>query len=164
MSNQIVTYHKSSSSKQADQKYCHACAQLIHIDAMHCTSCGAPQQTSQSQSQKTISEHTDPQTTVNSAFCVGCGNLMHATARSCPKCGALSPGAPPIAGSKDKNIAGLFALLLGGIGAHHFYLGNIILGLLYLIFCWTFIPLIVGFIEGLIYLTQSDESFARKYP
>ena len=162
MSNQIVTYQKGSSGKQADQKYCHACAQLIHIDAVHCTSCGAPRQ--KSQSQGIVSERVDPLTNLNSAFCVGCGQSMHVTAKSCPKCGALSPNSSPAAGSKDKNIAGLFALLLGGIGAHHFYLGNIILGLLYLIFCWTFIPLIVGFIEGLIYLTQSEESFARKYP
>ena len=162
MSNQIITYQKGSSGKQADQKYCHACAQLIHIDAVHCTSCGAPQQ--KSQSQDIVSERVDPLTNLNSAFCVGCGQSMHVTANSCPKCGALSPNSSPAAGSKDKNIAGLFALLLGGIGAHHFYLGNIILGLLYLIFCWTFIPLIVGFIEGLIYLTQSEESFARKYP
>ena len=162
MKNEIVTYNKSVSSKHADQKYCHACAQLIHIEAVHCTSCGAPQQSSQGQ--QIVAERTNPQMTLNSVFCVGCGQPTHVKATSCPKCGAKNPSALPSASSKDKNIAGLFALLLGGIGAHHFYLGNIVLGLVYLIFCWTFIPLIVGFIEGLIYLTQSDEAFARKYP
>ena len=36
-------------------------------------------------------------------------------------------------------------------------------GFLYLIFCWTFIPAIIAFIEFIIYLCDSDEKFARKY-
>lgn len=32
-----------------------------------------------------------------------------------------------------------------------------------MLFCWTFIPAIVGFIEGIIYATSSDEEFDRKY-
>jgi TM2 domain-containing membrane protein YozV len=34
---------------------------------------------------------------------------------------------------------------------------------LYLIFCWTFIPALVGFIEGIIYLATSEQEFERKY-
>lgn len=66
--------------------------------------------------------------------------------------------------SKDKTAAALLAILLGGIGAHHFYLGNIILGIVYLLFSWTFIPMIVGVIEGIVYLTTSDENWLQKYP
>ncbi len=47
--------------------------------------------------------------------------------------------------------------------AHKFYLGKIGQGFLYLIFCWTFIPSIIAFIEFIIYLCNSDEEFARKY-
>jgi TM2 domain-containing membrane protein YozV len=35
--------------------------------------------------------------------------------------------------------------------------------ILYLVFCWTGIPAIIGFIEGIIYLTSSDEKFYSKY-
>ncbi len=35
--------------------------------------------------------------------------------------------------------------------------------MIYLLFFWTFIPAIIGFIEGLIYLFMSDEDFATKY-
>jgi TM2 domain-containing membrane protein YozV len=61
-------------------------------------------------------------------------------------------------------VAAIFlALLLGGVGAHKFYLGQTGWGVLYLLFCWTFIPAIVGLIEGIVYATISDERFAQKY-
>lgn len=59
--------------------------------------------------------------------------------------------------------AALLAFFLGGIGVHKFYLGKTGQGFLYLIFCWTFIPAIVAFVEFIIYLCNSDEEFARKY-
>jgi TM2 domain-containing membrane protein YozV len=31
------------------------------------------------------------------------------------------------------------------------------------VFFWTFIPTVIGFIEGIIYLTRSDEDFEAKY-
>lgn len=53
----------------------------------------------------------------------------------------------------------LLAFFLGGIGAHKFYAGKILPGVLYLLFCWTFIPGIIAFIEFLIGLTkESDEN------
>lgn len=48
---------------------------------------------------------------------------------------------------KDELIGFLFALLLGGLGLHRFYLGETGWGILYLIFCWTGIPTLVGFVE-----------------
>ena len=45
---------------------------------------------------------------------------------------------------KSKLAAALFALFLGGFGIHKFYLGRIGWGILYLLFCWTFIPAILG--------------------
>ncbi|RZH02470.1 hypothetical protein EXE00_19205 [Acinetobacter pittii] len=41
--------------------------------------------------------------------------------------------------------------------------GRVGQGILYLIFCWTFIPAIIAFIEGILYLCSSDEDFAKKY-
>jgi hypothetical protein len=46
---------------------------------------------------------------------------------------------------------------------HKFYLGRPLQGLLYLLFCWTFIPAIVGFIEGLILLSQDEQRFQLTY-
>ena len=68
----------------------------------------------------------------------------------------------PTSGSvtkKSKTAAGILAIFLGGVGVHKFYLGKPKLGLLYLIFCWTYVPVIIGIIEGIIYLSSSDEKF-----
>lgn len=62
---------------------------------------------------------------------------------------------------KSRMTAGLFALLLGGLGVHKFYLNKAGLGVLYILFCWTFVPSIIALIEGIIYLTQDDASFSR---
>src|SRR5882762_4378371 len=48
---------------------------------------------------------------------------------------------------KDATVAILLALFLGGLGAHHFYLGRPGLGVLYLLFCWTLVPSFVALIE-----------------
>jgi TM2 domain-containing membrane protein YozV len=48
---------------------------------------------------------------------------------------------------RDEVVGILLALFLGCFGAHHFYLRRTGLGILYLIFCWTGIPAILGFIE-----------------
>jgi TM2 domain-containing membrane protein YozV len=42
----------------------------------------------------------------------------------------------------------VLALLLGGLGAHRFYMNQIGWGLLYLAFCWTLIPMLVALVEA----------------
>ncbi|MEK3719888.1 TM2 domain-containing protein [Paenibacillus sp. FSL H8-0034] len=64
---------------------------------------------------------------------------------------------------KSKSTAGILAILLGSLGAHKFYLGKIGLGVVYLLFCWTGIPGIIGLIEGILYLTKTEEEFQSKY-
>lgn len=64
---------------------------------------------------------------------------------------------------KSKVTAGVLGILLGGLGIHKFYMGKIGMGILYLVFCWTYIPAIVGFIEGIIYLCSNDENFQLKH-
>ncbi|MFP7254689.1 TM2 domain-containing protein [Terribacillus goriensis] len=64
---------------------------------------------------------------------------------------------------KNKIVAGLLGILLGNLGIHKFYLGQIGMGILYVVFCWTAIPGIIGLIEGVIYLVKSDEDFNAKY-
>ena len=75
---------------------------------------------------------------------------------------AAGQGAYPI-GTKSRGLAVLLAWLLGGLGAHKFYLGQPIWGLIYLVFCWTGIPSVIGFIEGIGYLLTSEAVFARRY-
>ena len=65
--------------------------------------------------------------------------------------------------TKSKVVAFLLAWILGGIGGHKFYLDRVGQGILYLIFCWTFIPLVISFIEGIVYITMDDERFWQKY-
>jgi TM2 domain-containing membrane protein YozV len=59
---------------------------------------------------------------------------------------------------KSKSSAILLTFFLGGFGLHKFYLGQTTAGVLYLIFCWTFIPSIIAFFEffGLIFMSDGD--------
>jgi TM2 domain-containing membrane protein YozV len=64
---------------------------------------------------------------------------------------------------KNRSTAAFLAMLLGWLGAHKFYLGRPVAGVLYLLFCWSGIPGLVGLVEGIFYLVQSDSEFNRKY-
>jgi TM2 domain-containing membrane protein YozV len=64
---------------------------------------------------------------------------------------------------KSKLAAALFELFLRGIGIHKFYLGKTGQGILFILFCWTFIPSLIGFIEGIVFLTMTDDALIQKY-
>ena len=64
---------------------------------------------------------------------------------------------------KEKNVAGLLAIFLGGMGIHKFYLGQTGMGILYLLFSWTVIPCLVGIVEGVRFLAMSREEFDFTY-
>lgn len=64
---------------------------------------------------------------------------------------------------KSKTTGGLLGIFFGGLGLHKFYLGQAGMGVLYILFCWTFIPTLVGMVEGIILLTNTDEAFNAKY-
>lgn len=74
----------------------------------------------------------------------------------------LSAGVNPAWPIKSKVVAGVLAIFLGSFGIHKFYLGKTGMGILYLLFCWTYIPGIIGFIEGIIYLASNDHNFQVK--
>jgi TM2 domain-containing membrane protein YozV len=64
---------------------------------------------------------------------------------------------------KNRFVAIFLAFFLGSIGIHQFYLGHNILGILYLIFSWTFIPLIISLFDFVGLLLTSDSTFNKKY-
>ena len=106
--------------------------------------------------------------------CYACAAVLDMRAELCAKCGVRQPALPgalavvPAAAiapsSRSRTTAGLFALLLGGIGVHKFYLGQVAAGALYVLFCWTLIPALIAFIEALLLFGMNDADFARKYP
>ncbi len=65
--------------------------------------------------------------------------------------------------NRSRTVAALLAIFLGGIGIHKFYLGQVGWGIIYIVFCWTWIPAIIGIFEGLMFLFMSDKSFESKY-
>ena len=104
--------------------------------------------------------------------CPECAQSVSDQARSCPSCGyPLRGGVQDVQSdchsqaitTKNRSIAILLAIFLGGLGMHKFYLNKPGQGMLYLLFCWTLIPAIAGFIEAIIYLCHDDRSFQQKY-
>jgi len=63
----------------------------------------------------------------------------------------------------NKFTATMLALFLGGLGIHKFYLGENGTGILYLLFCWTYIPVIIAFIDFLSLAFMKEEDFQKKY-
>ncbi|TXB62850.1 NINE protein [Phaeodactylibacter luteus] len=64
---------------------------------------------------------------------------------------------------KEKNVAGILALFLGGLGIHRFYLGQTGLGIFYLLFFWFPVMWIVGLIDAIVFFSMDGEAFDRKY-
>ena len=118
--------------------------------------------------------------------CEYCDRLLQGTEDICPGCGSAlhkafhapdSVEKPPQSvtvdtpgtATKNKVAAGLLAILLGTFGIHKFYLGNsgagMIMLFLTLLTCFQLAPIvgIIGLVEGIIYLTQSDRDFYLTY-
>ena len=55
------------------------------------------------------------------------------------------------------------AIVLGSFGAHKFYQGKTIQGVLYCLFFWTLIPGILGFFEGIRYMCMKMDDFYTDY-
>ncbi len=70
---------------------------------------------------------------------------------------------------KDRVAAGLLGIFLGGLGIHKFYLGYTKEGVIMLVISLATCGIgasvisIIGLIEGIIYLTKSDEEFQYIY-
>lgn len=107
---------------------------------------------------------------VDEKFCSECGSIIKLKAEICPKCGVrqmasqIGIGFGQIApNGKSRIVAALLAFFLGGIGVHKFYLGQIGWGIVYILFCLTFIPAIIALIESILFFIMSDEDFNSRY-
>lgn len=102
--------------------------------------------------------------------CPECDAQIFDRAPTCPKCGYPTRAGTltqrtdvevPVA--KSRGLAVVLALFLGGLGAHKFYVEKPGVGLAYLIFCWTFIPALLGLLEAIQYILMSEKTFQRKF-
>ena len=81
------------------------------------------------------------------------------------------PAPPPnLQDAKNKKImAGIFGILLGALGIHKFILGYTSAGLIMLLATVLTLGIagsivgLIGLIEGILYLTKSDEEFYQTY-
>lgn len=117
--------------------------------------------------------------------CEFCDTLINHQERRCPSCGATPSGVPqqqvshqpptPIqqepqkamlgVSPKNRLVAGLLGILIGGLGIHNFYLGFKTKGVIQLVltitvfFWWA--AAIWGLVEGIIILTSKDPKDAE---
>ena len=98
-------------------------------------------------------------------YCRECGAEINEKAVICVKCGCeqerettqilTNPNGEII---RNKWIYFALAILLGGWGGHKFYENKFALGIIYFLFSWTFIPLIIAFIEGIVMLAKNPNN------
>ena len=116
-------------------------------------------------------------------FCTKCGATNDEMAQYCTSCQApltqvagggyqpmqsVNPGAMTdwkAMGADKKVTAGVCAILLGWLGVHKFILGYTTEGVIQLVLGVLTCGLtnIISIVEGIIYLTKSDEEFVRTY-
>lgn len=133
--------------------YCGNCGKEVHPQAVACPACGVPPR-------------------LEKKFCPNCGTATQPNQALCTKCGAAI-GAATGGGQKDKMVAGLLGIFLGGLGIHKFYLGYNKEGLIMLLvsviggmFTCGAVSVavqIIGLIEGIMYITKTDPEFDQLY-
>ena len=115
-------------------------------------------------------------------YCTKCGAINDEMAQFCSTCQAalssvnigyqpmqsVNPGALTdwkALGGDKKIVAGILAILVGSLGVHKFMLGYTTEGIITLVITLVTCGVghIIGLIEGIIYLTKSDEEFVRTY-
>lgn len=126
--------------------FCTKCGKEIAEGGKFCTSCGTAVNSQAAGS---------AQVTVTTAL----GNQNNTAQPQVIVYNQPTPGISPSWPVKNKIAAGLLGIFLGGLGVHKFYLGKVGMGIVYVLFCWTAIPALIGFIEGIVYLCSSDENF-----
>lgn len=65
--------------------------------------------------------------------------------------------------NKNKNVAALLALFLGGFGAHHYYLGSKKSGIRLLVLGFLLVGWLMAFYEAILLFLMSKDAFILKY-
>ena len=102
------------------------------------------------------------------AVCLLCLNKVQGRffCDTCARHQSLNSPPPPLTlnlnelSLHNRYVAAALAMTLGCFGAHKFYLRQYGWGILYLMFSWCGLPALIGFLEGIAYLTQTNEQFA----
>ncbi|HBJ00781.1 TM2 domain-containing protein [Lysinibacillus fusiformis] len=129
---------------------------------IECPQCGAPADITLSQCKycgEKFSFQSEQPIVQQPTFQQSVQPVYQAQPQQAPMYDGIDPSWP----IKSKGLAGVLAIFFGGIGIHKFYLGKVFQGILYLVFCWTYIPVIISFIEGIIYLLSSEHNFSVKH-
>ena len=100
--------------------------------------------------------------------CPQCHQEIEINLTACPHCKAAQGleslcGVDPDIRIKNQRLAVWFSILFGGLGVHKFYLGHYLKGSLYLVFSWTLVPFIVGWVDAVRTFKMSAFSFEKRY-
>jgi len=134
--------------------FCRNCGTQLDDRAVACIKCGS-----------------SPRAGIS--YCWHCGKPTTPAAVVCVSCGVALSSVTHNPRAGNKIAAGVCAILLGCLGVHKFILGYTTAGVIMLLvgvlggfvtcFAATGVMGIIGIIEGIIYLTKSDDEFVRTY-
>jgi TM2 domain-containing membrane protein YozV/rRNA maturation protein Nop10 len=107
-------------------------------------------------------------------YCRTCGNMMENSYQNQQMQPPPNYGAQgQIPGAEKKMLAGLLGIFLGGLGVHKFVLGYTNEGIIMLLVSLvggfftcgitSLVVSIIGIVEGIMYLTKSDQEFVQTY-
>jgi TM2 domain-containing membrane protein YozV len=105
-------------------------------------------------------------------YCTNCQAPLTSVSTGYQPMQSVNPGAMTdwkAMGGDKKIVAGILAILVGSLGIHKFILGytteGVIMLLVSVLSCGmlAIVMTVIGIIEGVMYLTKSDEEFVRTY-
>ncbi len=139
---------------------CKNCSNNIDDNVAFCPYCGTPTNSAQNNGQNP-NVYYNPNTQQSNQY-----NSYNQQGTQQPTYQQANINSAP---AKDKLVAGLLAIFLGSLGIHKFYLGytkSAVIMLLVSLLTFgigAFVMEVIGLIEGILYLTKSDEEFYQTY-